>query len=162
MTNSELTARLIMDIINGKYSANEVDSIIKRYESQDTMFFANYEIKKKDKPWDFEYLNELKTAAMTGLASKQFIIHLAEVSEYVHEQERIRKSKEKGKKCIIIAAIATMVITIIILILCMNKVNAAELPHETDSTIIESSYIYDSEYQFDYEMEDIIWESLQI
>ena len=162
MDNSKQIVALIFDIIKGKYSLEDVNKIINDYEQLEPDFFVECEIKKKEKPWDTEYLETLKEQAIAGISSKQFIIHLAEVSEYVHEQERIRKSKEKGKKRIIIAAIAAVVITIIILILCVNQANAAEMPHETDYAIIDSSYISDSEYQFDYEMEDIIWESLQI
>lgn len=125
MTHSEIKAEFIMDIINGKYNLNETKKMIKEYESKyGSDFFADYDIEKKAQPWDSAYLNELKIKSMTGMISKQFILHLAEVSEYVHAHE-MKKSNGNKKKYIIIGIVAGIILALVILFLCMSKANAA-------------------------------------
>lgn len=128
MTNSEMIAEFMMDIIDGKYTLNEAKQKIRAYEEQyGTDFFADYEIEKKDKPWDMEYLKELKLKGMTGMASKQFFLYLAEVSEYVHANADTSHSKGDKKKFIIAGIISAIIIALVIVILCLSKSHAAAM-----------------------------------
>ena len=121
MTNSEIKAEFMIDIIEGKYTLNEAKQKIRAYEEQyGTDFFADYEIEKKDKPWDMEYLKKLKLKGMTGMASKQFFLHLAEVSEYVHAKTDTSHSKGDKKKFIIAGIIAGIIIALVIVILFLQ------------------------------------------
>ena len=126
MTNSEIKAEFMIDIIDGKYTLNEAKHKIRAYEEKyGTDFFADYEIEKKDKPWNMEYLKELKLKGMTGSNSKQFFLHLAEVSEYVHANADTSHSKGDKKKFIIAGIIAGIIIALVIVILFLSKSNAA-------------------------------------
>ena len=126
MTNSEIKAEFMVDIIDGKYTLNEAKQKIRAYEEQyGTDFFADYEIEKKDKPWDMEYMKELKLKGMTGMASKQFFLHLAEVSEYVHANADTSHSKGDKKRFIFAGIIAAIIIALVIVILCLSKSHAA-------------------------------------
>lgn len=139
MTNSEIIARFIMEIINGELSLMDTKKRIQEYESKyGTNFFADYDVEKKEKPWNSDYLNELKFKSMTGMTSKQFILHLAEVSEYVHAQEKSKNNKNKSgiakildtikkHKGIIAAIVATVIVALIIRNLYLSKSNAAAL-----------------------------------
>ena len=127
MTNSEITAEFIMDIFDGKYTKSEVERKVKEYEAKyGSDFFADYGGKKKDKPWDREYLNELKIKSMTGMTSKQFILYIAEVSEYVYSHEKPKKKKSK-LKFIIAGAAAGIIVALVIAILCLSKKNASAM-----------------------------------
>ena len=141
MTNSEIIAQFIMEIINGELSLMDTKKRIQEYESKyGTNFFADYDVEKKEKPWNSDYLNELKFKSMTGMTSKQFILHLAEVSEYVHAQEKSKNNKRKSfiativdtvknnkKICIIAAIVAAGIVALIIWNLFLSKSNAAAL-----------------------------------
>ena len=54
-------------------------------------FYRGYFFERKARPWDRAYLEELTGKSMTGAFSKEFILHLAEVSEEVHRKERNKK-----------------------------------------------------------------------
>lgn len=128
MTNSEIKAEFMVDIIDGKYTLNEAKQKIRAYEEQyGTDFFADYEVEKKDKPWDMEYLKKLKLKGMTGMASKQFFLHLAEVSEYVHANAYTSHKNDSKKKIFIAGVIAGIIIALVIVILCLSKSHEAAM-----------------------------------
>lgn len=41
---------------------------------------------KRERPWNDEYLCELKRMNITGACSKDFLLHMAEVSRYLYEK----------------------------------------------------------------------------
>lgn len=126
MTDIELKAKFMMDIIDGKYTLKEAKKKICEFEEKyGSDFFVSYDIEKKDKPWDMEYLKELKLKGMTGMSSKQFFLHLAEVSEYVHANADTSHSKGDKKKYIIAGIIAAIIIALVIVILFLSKSHAA-------------------------------------
>ncbi|HRU95834.1 MAG TPA: hypothetical protein P5092_00130 [Ruminococcus sp.] len=128
MTDIELKAEFMMDIIDGKYTLNEAKQKIRTFEEQyGADFFVSYDIEKKDKPWDMAYLKELKLKGMTGSNSKQFFLHLAEVSEYVHANDGTSHSKGDKKKFIIAGIIAGIIIALVIVILFLSKSHAAAM-----------------------------------
>lgn len=94
---------------------------IQDYESQYGLdFFVDYYVEEKDTSWGRAYLNELEIKSMTGMTSKQFILHLAEVSEYVHTHEKSEKKNNK-QKYIIVGIGAGIIIALVITLLCMSK-----------------------------------------
>lgn len=120
MTDPRIISEFIMDIINGKYTFGEVQQKIRSLENQyGTEFFPDYEISKKDKPWDQNYLDELEQKSICGMTSKQFILHLAEVSEYVHTTEKA--ALQKRRRMIIAGIVAAVIIAAVIIILCVSK-----------------------------------------
>jgi hypothetical protein len=91
-----ITSSFIDDIVKGKYSLADVKQMINLFEKEHgSDFFVKYEVDKKDKPWDMAYLKELELKSVGGLCSKQFILHLAEVSEYVHKNQKKKSSAFK-------------------------------------------------------------------
>lgn len=123
MGNIEIKVQFIMDIIEGKYTLSETKKKMQEYEEKyGSDFFVEYEVEKKGKPWDRNYLEELRLKSMTGMSSKQFILHLAEVSEYVHKNE---KQKKIRKKIIITGAICGIIAALVILAIAFSKANAS-------------------------------------
>lgn len=123
MGNIEIKVQFIMDIIEGKYTLSETKKKMQEYEEKyGSDFFVEYEVEKKGKPWDRNYLEELRLKSMTGMSSKQFILHLAEVSEYVHKNE---KQKKIRKKIIITGAIFGIIAALVILAIAFSKANAS-------------------------------------
>lgn len=134
MTQAEIKAHFMLEIINGKFSLNDVIKQIQQYEKEyGANFFADYDVEEKEKPWDEAYLKELRIKCMAGMASKQFILHLAEVSEYVHnnQKNKIRKTRKA-----IIAAIAAIIVILMITILCLSKSYAAVVEIASDQSAL--------------------------
>ena len=97
MKSEEIKYQFIKKIIDGELTLSEVKSQISDYEQQyGADFFADYDVNKKEQPWDEKYLKELELKSISGLQSKQFILHLAEVSEYVHSKNKKTKTKKKS------------------------------------------------------------------
>ncbi len=114
-------AQMIRDIINGKMNQAQAQNKIQELETQyGTEFFPNYAVEIKDKPWNQEYLNDLELKSMAGMSSKMFILHLAEVSEYVHAQNKKRNTSKKVFGIVAIAA-AVLVIAGVIIGISKNK-----------------------------------------
>lgn len=82
---------MIIDIFKGRHTREEVHDIISYYEKQNPNFFVDYEIKKKEKPWDKEYFETLKKRAVAGTSSKQFILHSTDVIDYLLKHKIIKK-----------------------------------------------------------------------
>ena len=96
---------LVNDIIEGKISRDvAADRIadLKRKDGDD--IFPSIHFQKKSKPWDKKYFSKLKQMNITGACSEEFLLHMAEVSEYM----MLRKKKIIG--VIIIVAIVFVVI----------------------------------------------------
>ena len=85
---------LINDIIDGKCTLAETQKRIKHLEEKygdDFLLSYNCEYKEK-KYWNQKYLKELEFQSIAGMShSKPFILHLAEVSEYVHSTKKRKK-----------------------------------------------------------------------
>ena len=122
MRNSRIEAEFITDITNGKYNLIEAKKKMQECEEKyGSDFFVEYEVEKKGIPWVRNYLEELRLKSMTGMSSKQFILHLAEVSEYVHKNEKQKKIK---KIIIITGAICGIIAALVILAIAFSKANA--------------------------------------
>lgn len=128
MDKYQIKNELIKDIIEGKYSLEQVRDIIQKIEAEfGEEFFDNYDVPKEEKPWNRETLKKLETASLVGTCSKQFILHLAEVSEYIHNKERNdANSKKKSNRLRILVISVIVGIVILVVFLCITQANAAE------------------------------------
>lgn len=83
---------LIYKISKGKISKKEVEKEMDRLErkyGKDILF--DYTPPKKAKPWSEKYLKELDNFSLTGVCSREFISHFAEVSENIYMKKRLKK-----------------------------------------------------------------------
>lgn len=80
---------LVNSILEQHISVAEVrqriDGLSQKYGNH---IFPEISFQKKEKPWDALYLSELKEMNVTGACSKEFLMHMAEVSVYVHNKKR--------------------------------------------------------------------------
>lgn len=129
MDNFKITSQLIRDIINGKLNLEEVQRKIAELEAEyGKDFFVDYDIEKKEKPWDEKYLHDLEIKSMAGMSSKQFILHLAEVSEFVHSSKYKREKKssnspKKSMRKIIIFIIAGVIAVLTVAFFVSKNMN---------------------------------------
>lgn len=128
MDKYQMKNELIRDIIDGKYTLDQVEKIIQELEAEyGEEFFEKYDVPKEEKPWNRETLKKLETDSLVGTCSKPFILHLAEVSEYVHNKERNDEdSKKKNIRLRILVVSVIVVILILVVLLCNIQANAAE------------------------------------
>lgn len=113
---------LIDDIFDGKCTLTETKKRIKQLEEKfGNNVLLSYDLdedeKKEKKYWNKEYLEELRFQCACGMTrSKPFILHLAEVSEYVH-------STKKRKKLLIgiLSAIAAAAIVSVLFYILKGK-----------------------------------------
>ena len=103
---------MIHDILDGKLSKEQtkvkIDEISKKYGDNN---FTHYDLVKKDKPWTRADLDELHKICITGVASKDVYLYMAEISDYL---------KAKKKKNIIISlVVACVLVSIFVGILIM-------------------------------------------
>lgn len=117
MTGTEEQFKLVGKISKGEIRKPEVekelDRISKEYGDD---CFNSYAVHKKPQPWDEGYLDELKILSTSGAASKDFYLHMAEVSDYLNDN----KKKESHKKVGFLAGIAVVVLIIIVVLNVVN------------------------------------------
>ena len=86
--SSQKVLKVVEDILysnlNTKATKNRLMKIEEKYGKN---IFDSYSFEKKEKPWDKEYLEELKLKIMSGIISKELIIHLAEVNDYLRKKK---------------------------------------------------------------------------
>lgn len=80
----------------------EISQLITRYGDN---VFPDIIFSPRDKPWDADYLEELKLMNITGACSKEFLLHMTEVSNYIASQ--------KSRK-VMFAIISAMILLIVI------------------------------------------------
>lgn len=106
---------LISGIVSGQINVKEAEQYIDRLKNQyGTDAFPSFDFKKQPQPWNKDYLRELQKKNITGACSEEFILHMAEVSEYV-----FGKRKKNIIRCVITAVI--IILMIIVLALASNK-----------------------------------------
>jgi hypothetical protein len=102
---------LVRKIVRGRCARNRVDSELKKLETEfPSECFGTYIPKRKEKPWDMNYLKELEELFYHGADSKEFIEYMAEVSDEVYRAKRI----QKAVLCVLLAVAAIAVIVILI------------------------------------------------
>lgn len=84
----------------------ELENIKTKFDSP----FLPTQFERKTKPWNKEYLKQLRGSVAFGKSSPDFILYFAEVADYVYRPRRIIKA------ILIITALVTIVITIISMI----------------------------------------------
>ena len=134
---------LVNDIVAGKTNVKEVKIAINRIKSQFGFdAFPSFSFEKQLKPWDFEYLHELQIKNVTGACSEEFIMHMAEVSDYVFGKRR---------KNIIGAIVAIAIVIIMIIVMILNTYNGKHKNEE----ILSSSNYYSEELKDSYNETDV-------
>ena len=117
---------LVNDIATGKTNVKEVRVSIERIKTQfGSAACPGNSIEKQSKPRNFEYLHELQRKNVTGACSEEFIIHMAEVSDYVFGRQR---------RNVIGAIVAIVIVIIIIIVLVMNANNSKQKEEEQSSS----------------------------
>ena len=88
---SDRRIALKKDIRNGKLSLDDVKREVRKMKEEfgEDAFLA-YELDKKERPWDEEYLKELDDKGRSGAGSEEFILHFAEVKEEVAKRKKRR------------------------------------------------------------------------
>lgn len=106
-------------IINGEISLKEVEKEIKNIEAEfGNDVFLPYTVNKETKPWDETYLKKLENLSAAGAASKEFILHLAEVKEEVSNNKRNKRKKQIG---VIVGSVAAVIAVIAIIVCLCNR-----------------------------------------
>lgn len=84
--------QLVNDIVENKINQKEtkirIDDLKKKYGDD---IFPDFLFEPEKKPWNKSYLTKLKKMNITGACSEDFILHMAEVSDFVHKKERQRR-----------------------------------------------------------------------
>lgn len=123
MSASDKRSEIIIDIINGEISKDE---LVRRLNDLEQEFgesaYTSYVFSKKEKPWNDEYYKQLEKQALGGAGSKDFIKYLHEVKSAVNNDNKSTVAKVlKGIVRILSAAvelikkhpIVTMVVVVI-------------------------------------------------
>ncbi|WP_461204577.1 hypothetical protein [Clostridium sp. DL1XJH146] len=85
---AELVSNIVEGKITKKLTEKELIKIQKKYEEP----FMIYEPDRKEKPWDINYLNELKKAVPFGATSSEYILYMAEVADEIYKNKRLIKN----------------------------------------------------------------------
>ena len=100
---------LVNSITEGKanyyQTERRIEEIKERYGND---VFPSFTFEKQPRPWTKEYLMSLLKRNVTGACSEDFILHIAEVNDYVNS---------KRKKRIISIAICLIVIVFAVIVL---------------------------------------------
>lgn len=103
---------LIEKIMHGQINKREVQKEIKRLvEIYGSEVFPKFKFQQKERPWDEEYLEELRNLCMSGAGSSEFLIHLAEVKDSVSASSR------RNQKSIVFMITAILLIIVVIVVI---------------------------------------------
>lgn len=103
-------SELVNEILNYKVTKNEVSEQIANLKSKyGNDIFPKIYFEKSPKPWDKMYMQKLKDSNIAGAWSDEFILHMAEVSEY------IVKKKKKQIAFIVGGVLIAAAVTVILL-----------------------------------------------
>ena len=104
--------RLVGDIVNHNVDLVQtrvrIDALKKEYGGD---LFSSINFEKKPLPWDESYLRELKEKNVTGACSEEFLLHMAEVSDYLSAK------KSRISTIAIVVGVVIVMITILIIVL---------------------------------------------
>lgn len=141
--------KLVNNIARGKVGKNDAEQIIEELKSKyGSDVFPSYDFHKQPMPWTKEYLHTLQKKNVTGACSEEFILHMAEVSDYI---------SSKKKKTII--GIAVVIIIIVVLIIIMTIISIYD-SNQTSWVLIKSydfaEKVKEGEYLYDNNIERMI------
>lgn len=115
--NDVVDARYNMgkSILDGRYNREKTLHEIELMEQEfGNDAFAPYQVDKKAKPWNQDYLEDLTSEFQMGASSKEFFLHLQEVKEEVDRKKRNFKLAVAGCVAGIVAIVvlAAAIITL--------------------------------------------------
>lgn len=82
----QLEKKIISNKISKKDLMSEIEAIEKKY-GKDT--FLPYNLTIQEKPWNKKYYNELVMLGNAGACSKEFLIHIIDVRDYLKMRARV-------------------------------------------------------------------------
>jgi hypothetical protein len=104
--------RLVRDIVDHNVDLEQthtrIDGLKRKYGTDS---FSSINFEKKPLPWDESYLRELKEKNITGACSEDFLLHMAEVSDYLLAKKRRKLA------IVIVAGVVIVLIAILVIIL---------------------------------------------
>ncbi len=128
MNAAEARSNLVMDIVNGHIKKEQAEKrIIELEKTYGSEAFTYYGFEKKEKPWSLNYYDELRKSALAGAGSKEFILYLSEVKDYIENKnnkgflKRVKSiveaiieyiSKNPLKVCVAILAVIVLIIIV--------------------------------------------------
>lgn len=105
---------LINGIMRADIDRSGVEQAIRRLKDKyGDDSFPDFDFRKQNKPWTEEYLKSLKIKNVTGACSEEFILHMAEVSDYL--------SKKRKKKNILIIVVVLLSILTVLAVFSLRK-----------------------------------------
>jgi len=118
---AEITHNVVTDIQRGRISGDNLKSLISELDRNGILDNTVIKVIPKNE-WNDEYLELLSYETIGGTFSKQYLLYLAEVAEYVNGNARNNKSKPGGIKTgYVVAAIIIVVALVIFLFSALSK-----------------------------------------
>ena len=112
--NENIQARMkfIQEAIAGSLSPEQAKERLDQFQQEfGEDAFLPGKVTKKPQPWDQTYLNELEMEAVSGAASREFLMHLAEVGAFVKRDTKKKQTRKRMRIfCLIVAFIAVIAI----------------------------------------------------
>lgn len=108
---SEIPAAIVNDICSGKIGRGELQALILELDKNHIFNNAAIDVHPKNE-WNKDYLETLANKIIFGTFSKQYIVHLADVSEYVNASSKSKKWYKSPAFWIGVGIIGTVVVTV--------------------------------------------------
>lgn len=134
--------RIVADIKRCKIGKNEILELDKDSRIAEA-YFGIGELEKKDKEiWNSNYLDELSLVAVSESFSKEYLLYLSEVAQYIIEKKLHKENNNKKVKGIVVVIIVIILLFCIIFLFTSKvKKDNAQLSVNSN-TIAENTYLY--------------------
>lgn len=130
--------KIVADIKRGKIGKSDIIELDKNHKISEA-YFGEGELKKQDKStWNNRYLDELSLVAVSESFSKDYLLYLNEVAQYVIDKRRHKERNNKIVKGLLIAAL--LIVFVILFIALKSKKETANLSMNSIA-IAENTYL---------------------
>jgi len=113
---AEITHNVVTDIRRGRIHGDNLKALISELDKQGILDNTTVKTEPKSE-WNDEYLDILSYEAVGGTFSKQYLTHLAEVTDYVQAITTSRKHKKPGISKIVLSIVIIGVIAFAIILI---------------------------------------------
>lgn len=110
-------ADIVYDIADGKLTGDELNELIEQLELHNKLGSKKVDRIPKEK-WDEEYLNKLKNDFFCSSLSREYLLYVYEVADYVH------KKKRKSPLALIIA-VCVILVFIVSIVVYLSIINTS-------------------------------------
>lgn len=125
---AEYSSDIVNSIRRGRINGSELSYLIDELEQNSKLNSRQVDVAPKSE-WDADYLQLLANKVIAGTFSKQYLLHLAEVADYVNSPKTNRTSpdnKQSGNGLLVaILAVAVTVLIAVIAVKTLNEKNTA-------------------------------------